>query len=131
MCSHQEHDDIWRDKIRAKRFEAFNREWLQLIANSQQQQQLQGASSGGMMLGGGGGHLHNPYDDSGMHHGDSMDDSQEDSMMHHQGGGGGGGGGAGAYGYGHDPMGELGESGGIEHYRHEQSRDSLEDSEEL
>lgn len=27
-----EHDDIWRDKIRSKRFEAFNREWLQMIA---------------------------------------------------------------------------------------------------
>ena len=128
----QEHDDIWRDKIRAKRFEAFNREWLQLIAQS----------------GGVGGHGHgamHPHDGGlgaglGMHQGTgqydgSLGDSMDDSADSLGGRGGRGGAGVGGHGYpyggGHD---DMGNSQDLEHYRHEQSRDgesALEDSEDL
>lgn len=103
-----EHDDIWRDKIRSKRFEAFNREWLQLIAEQ----------------GGGLGHLSHPDDSGhllpgdpyghplGLHH--SHDSLDEDSMG------------------GYRDHGELGESAGdsrdFDHYRdHAHDQEDSED----
>ncbi len=65
----------------------------------------------------------------------------DDDDMSGVGGGGGGGGGyhypgaGGGGGMAHDPMGELGESGGLEHYQHDdESRggdSQLEDSEDM
>jgi len=142
-----EHDDGWRDRIRTRRFEAFNREWLQLFANAAPQHA----------------HLQHQQQQHMLGYGDSMGSLGEGSMDDLSGSGmgvGGMGGGLGgpprpgAYDYpgvssshldgmdGHDPMGELGDSGAdLGHYQHhdEHSRNGhgggddshLDDSEDL
>lgn len=132
-----EHDDVWRDKIRSKRFESFNREWLQLVGGNatsgyqQQHHHMGGNDMDGMMSASGGG-----YGDSSL--GESQDDELDMGIGIGMGMGMGMGmgkyphGSSSAY-VGHD-MSELGESGslddgmGMGRYGESRGQDSMDDS---